>query len=201
MMRWWRRIATAVDVFALLAAALVAALAAGHGHVSGANAWLAAIDVSFVLVVMLTRARRVSRMQSSALDGCVEALKVCSLGALLALATAAILGAERPVPVGPELWLLTAVAVCASRLALQLAQRRARRRGALMTPTLVVGAGGVDGHDVMRRLSSSPSTGFIRSASSTQTRRPAPSTQTWASRFSAARTTSLTCALTPALAT
>ena len=160
MMRWWRRIATAVDVFALLAAALVAALAAGHGHVSAANAWLAAIDVSFVLVVMLTRARRVSRLQASALDGCVEALKVCSLGALLALATAAILGAERPVPVGPELWLLTAVAVCASRLALQLAQRRARRRGALMTPTLVVGAGGVDGHDVMRRLLSSPEYGL-----------------------------------------
>jgi exopolysaccharide biosynthesis polyprenyl glycosylphosphotransferase len=160
MMQWWRRIATAVDVFALLAAALLAALATGHGHVSAADAWLVAIDVSFVLVAMRTRARRVSRLQASALDGCAEALKVCSLGALLALATAAILGADRPVPVGPELWLLTAVAVCAARVAMQLAQHRARRRGALMTPTLVVGAGVVGGHEVVRRLLGRPECGL-----------------------------------------
>src|SRR6185312_1133473 len=151
-MQWWRRIAAAVDVFTLLAAALLAALAAGHGQISAANAWLAAIDVSFVLLVMRTRARRVHRLQASALDGCVEALKVCSLGAVLALATAAILGADRLLPFGPELWLLTTVAVCAARVAMQLAQHHARRRGALMTPTLVVGAGVVGGHDVVRRL-------------------------------------------------
>ena len=91
---------------------MLAALAAGHGHISAGNAWLAAIDVSFVLVVMHARARRVRRLQASAMDGCVEALKVCSLGVLLVLATAAILSADRPVPIGLELWLLTAVAVC-----------------------------------------------------------------------------------------
>ena len=160
VMQLWRRIATAVDVLALAAAAMLAALAAGHGHMSAGTAWLAAIDVSFVVIAMCMRASRVRRLQASALDGCVEALKVCSLGALLTLATAAILGADRPVPIGPELWLLTAVAVCAARLAVQLAQRRARRRGALMTPTLVVGEGGVGGHDVVRRLLSGPEYGL-----------------------------------------
>jgi exopolysaccharide biosynthesis polyprenyl glycosylphosphotransferase len=159
-MQRWRRIATAVDVFALVAAALLAAVAAGRGQISAGNAWLAAVDVSFVLVVMSVRARRVRRLQASAIDGCVEALKVCSLGALLALATAAIVGADRPVPLGPELWLLTAVGVCAARAAMQLAQNRARRRGALMTPTLVVGPGLVGNRDVVRRLLASPEYGL-----------------------------------------
>jgi exopolysaccharide biosynthesis polyprenyl glycosylphosphotransferase len=157
-MQWWRRIAAAVDVFTLLAAALLAAIAAGHGQISAANAWLATIDVSFVLLAMRTRARRVHRL--SALDGCVEALTVCSLGAVLALATAAVLGADRPLPFGPELWLLTTVAVCAARVAMQLAQHRARRCGALMTPTLVVGASLGDGRDVVRRLLGEPEYGL-----------------------------------------
>ena len=160
MMQSWRRIATAVDAFTLLAAAVLGALAAGHGRISAGNAWFAAIDVSFVLVVMMrARSRRLRRLQASAIDACVEALKVCSLGALLALAAAAILGADRPVPIGPELWLLTAVAVCAARMAMQLAQHRARRRGALITPTLVVGAGEVGGH-LVRRLLGRPEYGL-----------------------------------------
>jgi len=159
-MQRWRRFATAVDVFTLVAAALLAALVAGHGQISAANAWLATIDVSFVLLAMRTRARRVHRSQASALDGCVEALKVCSLGAVLALATGAILDAARPLPFGPELWLLTTVAVGAARVAMQLAQHHARRRGALMTPTLVVGAGMAGGHDVVRRLLGEPEYGL-----------------------------------------
>ena len=159
-MQLWRRTAVAVDVFALLGAAVIAALAAGHGQISAADARLAAIDVSFVLLVMHVRGRRVSQLQGSAIDACVEALKVCSLGALLALATAAILGGDRPVPIGPELWLLTAVVMCGARLTMQVAQRRARRRGALMTPTLIVGEGLGGGHDVVRRLLDRPEHGL-----------------------------------------
>ena len=48
MMRLWRRMATAVDASTLLAGAVLAALVAGHGHISAGNAWFAAIDVSFV---------------------------------------------------------------------------------------------------------------------------------------------------------
>ena len=109
---------------------------------------------------MHVRRRRVSQLQGSAIDDCIEAVKVCSLGALLALATVAILGAERPVPIGPDLWLLTAVAMCGTRLTMQLAQRRARRRGALMTPTLVVGDGLDGGHDLVRRLLDRPEFGL-----------------------------------------
>ena len=159
-MQLWRRTAIAVDVFALLVAAVLAALAAGHGQISAADARLAAIDVSFVLLVMHVRGRRVSQLQGSAIDGCVEALKVCSLGALLALATAAILGGDRPVPIGPELWVLTAVVMCGARLTMQVAQRRARRRGALMTPTVIVGEGLGGGHDVVRRLLDRPEHGL-----------------------------------------
>jgi exopolysaccharide biosynthesis polyprenyl glycosylphosphotransferase len=160
MMQLWRRIAPAVDVLTLLVAAAIAVLAAGHGHISAADAELAAIDLSFVLLVMGVRRRRVGGLHGSAIDGCIEALKVCSLGALLAVATAAILGADRPVPIGPDLWLLTAVAMCGGRLVMQLAQRRARRRGALMTPTLVVGAGLAGGHDIVRRLLAKPESGL-----------------------------------------
>jgi exopolysaccharide biosynthesis polyprenyl glycosylphosphotransferase len=160
MMQWWRRTGRALDLLALLAAAALAALAAGHGHISAADAELAAIEVSFVLVVLHVRGPRVGWLQGSAIDSCIEAVKVCSLGALLALATVAILGADRPVPIGPELWLLTAVAMCGARLTMQLAQGRARRRGGLMTPTLIVGAGLGDGHDVVRRLLDRPGYGL-----------------------------------------
>ncbi len=159
-MQLWRRTALAVDVLTLLVAAVLAALAAGHGQISAGDAQLAAIDVSFVLLAMHVRGRRVSQLQASAIDGCIEALKVCSLGALLALATAAILGADRPVPIGPELWLLTAVAMCGARLIMYVGQRRARRRGALMTPTLIVGEGLSGGHDVVRRLLDRPEHGL-----------------------------------------
>ena len=160
MMRWWRRAARALDLFALLAAAALAALWAGHGHISAADAELTAMDVSFVLVVMNVGGRRVGWLRGSAIDACIEAVKVCSLGALLTLAMAAVLGAERPVPIGPELWLLTAVAMCGARLIVQLAQRRARRRGTLMTPTLIVGTGLDGGHDVVRRLLDRPEYGL-----------------------------------------
>ena len=51
-MQLWRRTVLAVDVFALLVAAVLAALAAGHGQISTADARLAAIDMSFVLLAM-----------------------------------------------------------------------------------------------------------------------------------------------------
>ena len=159
-MQLWRRTALAVDVLTLFVAAVFAALAAGHGQISASDAQLAAIDVSFVLLVMQVRGRRVSQLQASAIDGCIEALKLCSLGALLTFATAAILGAGRPVPIGPELWLLTAVAMCGARLTMQVVQRRARRRGALMTPTLIVGEGLGGGHNVVRRLLDRPEHGL-----------------------------------------
>ena len=159
-MQLWGRTAVAVDVSTLLGAAALAALAAGHGQIPAAGAQLAAIDVLFVLLVMLVRGRRASRLQGSAIDGAIEALKVCSLGAVLTLATAAILGADRPVPIGPDLWLLTAVAMGGARLTMQLGQRRARRRGALMTPTLIVGDGLGGGHDVARRLLDRPEYGL-----------------------------------------
>ena len=159
-MQLWRRTALAVDVLTLLGAAALAALAAGHGQISPADAQLGAIDVLFVLLVMAARAGRVSQLQGSAIDGGIEAFKVCSLGALLTLATAAILGTDRPVPIGPDLWLLTAVAMGGARLTMQVAQRRARRRGALMTPTLIVGDGSGGGHDVARRLLERPEYGL-----------------------------------------
>jgi hypothetical protein len=62
-MQWWDRTAHAVDVFALLAAAALAALAAGHGYIPAGDAQLAAIDLAFVLLVMHVRGRRVSRWQ------------------------------------------------------------------------------------------------------------------------------------------
>jgi exopolysaccharide biosynthesis polyprenyl glycosylphosphotransferase len=158
-MQSWQRTALAIDAVALLVAAVLATLAAGHGQISAADAQLAVIDVSFVLLAMRVRGRRVSQLQGSAIDGCIEAVKVCSLGALLALATTAILGADRPVPIGPELWLLTAVVMCGARLTMQVAQRRARRRGALMTPTLIVGEG-LGGHDLVRRLLDRPEHGL-----------------------------------------
>jgi exopolysaccharide biosynthesis polyprenyl glycosylphosphotransferase len=50
--------------------------------------------------------------------------------------------------------------MCGARLTMQVAQRRARRRGALMTPTLIVGEGLGRGQDVVRRLLDRPEHGL-----------------------------------------
>lgn len=160
LIRQWRRAARALDILALLGAAALAVLAAGDGQISADAAVLAAIDVSFVVIVMSVRGGRGGRLPASAIDGCCEAVKLCSLGTLVALAAAALLGADRPVPLGPALWLLTTAGLCGVRMSVQVAQRRARRRGALMTPTLIVGAGLGGGREVVRRLLSRPEYGL-----------------------------------------
>src|SRR5438270_3506656 len=147
----WRRLAVVADAIALQAAAVFAVLTVGHGHVSIRAAGLATIYVAFVLGFMGLSQRGLGRLPASGLHPCLQAVKACTLGIVLAIATESLLGGGNLASEAFELWYLTAAAMCTVRLGLICVGRIARRRGALLTPTVVVGAG-VVGANLARHL-------------------------------------------------
>jgi exopolysaccharide biosynthesis polyprenyl glycosylphosphotransferase len=161
--RWPRR-ALAGDVLALLAGSVIAMAFAplpvlSGGSLTAGGAWFAAIYVVFTTVTLLARRRGAGHLPATVVDSCFGALRSASTGVLLAIATAAVAGAQRITPAAVWLWLITTLLMFGERTVIGLLTRRARLRGDLATPTLVVGAGIVGGH-VARRLLERPEYGL-----------------------------------------
>ncbi len=155
--RGWRRLTIGSDLVTMTAGSLTALLWAGSPLVR--NLGFATVYVA--LVLGMTRGPQLlrERLLASGFDSCRDAVRTCSIGIMLTTATGTLLGFSRPASLVLRLWLLTVLLTCAARLALSLLGQHARRRGALMTPTLVVGAGLV-GARVVRRLLEKPEYGL-----------------------------------------
>lgn len=90
----------------------------------------------------------------------VRALAVTTLAAITIVAAAALLSPDtHPAPMILRAWAFAALYLCASVPLIITSERRARRAGANMIPTLVVGAGQV-GTQIERRLSAQPDLGL-----------------------------------------
>jgi exopolysaccharide biosynthesis polyprenyl glycosylphosphotransferase len=166
----WRRSASMLDALALLVASLVGFQLIRHGRLplgigaSGAELHdliFAAVYSCLVLCFTRERALLSQRLLPSAFASCGDALRACTLGVLLACGVEALLalGISLSHAAALELWATTLLAMCATRVAVLQFARFARRRGRLLTPTLIVGAG-VIGARVVRRLSSSSDYGL-----------------------------------------
>jgi exopolysaccharide biosynthesis polyprenyl glycosylphosphotransferase len=153
--RVWARLRQAADVFGVLSAALVVLLI---GPTANAPAGLAAVTFASSSLLYSRLSLR-KQLTVGLLDSCVRAIASCAVGATVAIAVGAVAGSATPDVIGLRLWLMTAAVLCGARTALSLVERRARARGLLMTPTLVVGAGAV-GTWVVRRLEQQPSLGL-----------------------------------------
>jgi exopolysaccharide biosynthesis polyprenyl glycosylphosphotransferase len=103
-----------------------------------------------VLTIIHARGSSEDRLKNSLLDSTAEVLGAVSLAAMLTVATESILGMPHPLELAPRLWLFATVYLGASRASLLLLRRQAMSSDALSTPTLVVGAGVIGAHLVMR---------------------------------------------------
>ncbi|MGZ6617736.1 MAG: exopolysaccharide biosynthesis polyprenyl glycosylphosphotransferase, partial [Solirubrobacteraceae bacterium] len=155
----WARLKLELDLLALEAAVPAALLVGDRGRITAPGASLAAVYAVFVLALMLATRKRTKRLAASAIDACAQALSVCSMAVMFAIATDSIFGATQFVPTALWLWLFTVVSLSSVRAAMHVIEVRARRRGALMTPALVVGAGEI-GSQIVGRLQDRPEYGF-----------------------------------------
>jgi exopolysaccharide biosynthesis polyprenyl glycosylphosphotransferase len=127
----------------------------------GSSALAAAFVLPALLVVlMFARGNYRSRLRVIVLDELPAVVSAASI-ATMAVATLSLLisGQITDASAWVRLWVLTLVTVCSGHVGLALAHRRARRRGRLMQPVLILGAGQV-GTRVARRLEAEPEYGL-----------------------------------------
>ena len=178
--RSWQRGALLLDVVMLTAAALAAQLgAADAGIVSTSPAWFVVYGV-LVLLLLQRRGFYAWRLKVSALDD-VRAVVTASVLAAMSVLTLRILLPGDVDDLASQTLRLVAFSVvylAAGRVALDWAQAKERRQGALAKPTLIVGAGRV-GELVANRLLAHSElglkpVGFIDKEPLDETRLPVP---------------------------
>jgi exopolysaccharide biosynthesis polyprenyl glycosylphosphotransferase len=155
--RRWARLRQAADLFAVAVGVVLALLvgpAARLPDLIAAGAFAVTAPI-----LMYSRRSLGKQLGVGVLDSCARAVASCAIGAMVAIAVGVVAGSASPDLIGLRLWLLTVGVLCAIRTALGFTENRARARGLLMTPTLVVGAGAVGGW-VVRRLEQQPSLGL-----------------------------------------
>jgi len=113
-----------------------------------------------VMLLLHTRGMYRRRLRISILDGIAPVVGAISVAAMIVLATVSIVDfGALTTPLIARAWLFGVMYVGAGRVVLALAQRRARARGTLGRPVLIVGAGAVGAH-VARRLEEAPEYGL-----------------------------------------
>ncbi len=125
--------------------------------------WLSRILVvafpPLVLGIMGVRHRAGGHLSDSLLDAVAQVLGGVSLAAMLTVAAESVFSAPHPLTLALRLWLFAVVYLGIERSVLISLRRYAIRTGMLATPTLIVGAGVIGSHLVMR-LASEPSYGL-----------------------------------------
>ena len=149
-----------VDVLMLgltVVAALAGASAAGL-KIEGEGALYAFPPL--VLLLLFLRGMYSRRLRISILDGLVPVVSAISVAAMICVAAAVLIDPEvHPTGLMARAWLFGLIYVGAGRVLLALSQRRARSRGLLWRPVLIVGAGRIGAH-VARRLEEHPEYGL-----------------------------------------
>jgi len=154
-----RRSRVLVDMTMLAFAFVLLQIISLGGVHRTAGGWIAV----FALLTLAVSAHRGAynwRVGLQATDDCLAAVGTTAFAAMLVLSLRVLLGAEAALA-QQTLWLWAVAAVCVAggRVAVDVAQVRARRQGELVKPTLIVGAGDV-GALVARRLLDHPEFGL-----------------------------------------
>jgi exopolysaccharide biosynthesis polyprenyl glycosylphosphotransferase len=113
-----------------------------------------------VILLLYLRGMYSRRLRVSILDGLVPVVSSISIAAMTCVAVTVFVDPDaQPTPLVARAWLFGLIYVGAGRILLALSQNRARRRGLLWRPALIVGAGRVGAH-VARRLEEHPEYGL-----------------------------------------
>jgi exopolysaccharide biosynthesis polyprenyl glycosylphosphotransferase len=103
-----------------------------------------------VLAIMNLRHSLDDRLKASLLDLIAHVLGTVSLAAMITVAAESVFGAPRPVALALRLWLFAVVYLGIERAVVLTLRRQAMRSDTYSTPTLIVGAGVIGLHLVMR---------------------------------------------------
>ena len=158
--RGWLIATLATDLVMLslaVAAALVGARAAHITPDAGALVWL---FPPLVIAFLALRGMYAAKITVRILDEAGQVVGATSVAAMLLVALSAFTsGPVHTAELLARVWLFSMVYVSGGRLVLGISQRRARARGIIGKPTLIVGAGRI-GAQVERRLEDQPELGL-----------------------------------------
>ncbi len=157
----WVRACVTVDVLMLAGAVATAQLGASRAGVEPTpGSWLVAFPV---LVLLLLWARRLyaPRLSLRVLDDVRGILFAATIAAMTLVTARALFGADAAAGAdqAARLWAFAAVYLVGGRTLLSWSEVGARRRGEMLKPTLIVGAGRV-GRLTARRLQTHPELGL-----------------------------------------
>jgi exopolysaccharide biosynthesis polyprenyl glycosylphosphotransferase len=139
-----------IDVAVLYLAAALALLADTAIRSSWLDRALVLAFPPLVLTIMNLRHNIEDRLDGSLFDLVAQVLGSVSLAAMLTVAAESVFSAPHPLPLALRLWLFAVVYLGIERSVLFSLRRQAMHTDAFSTPTLVVGAGVIGSHLVMR---------------------------------------------------
>jgi exopolysaccharide biosynthesis polyprenyl glycosylphosphotransferase len=140
----------AIDIPVLYLAALLALVADPAIRSNWLDRGLVMAFPLLVLIIMNARHSIEDRLKWSLLDLIAQVLGSVSLAAMLTVAAESLFAAPHPLALALRLWLFAAVYLGVERTVLFSLRRQAMYSDAFSTPTLVVGAGVIGSHLVMR---------------------------------------------------
>jgi exopolysaccharide biosynthesis polyprenyl glycosylphosphotransferase len=113
------------------------------------------------LLLLYVRGMYRPRLRILILDGVGTTLSAVSIAAMVSVVVMVFTGAStESAPLIARTWVFAALYVCGGRIVLTMLQRRARARGAVSRPALIVGAGTI-GARLARRLEEVPAYGLL----------------------------------------
>jgi exopolysaccharide biosynthesis polyprenyl glycosylphosphotransferase len=144
-----------------LALAVALALRWPHEPVPLSQGWPILFFAPLAMLLLALRGMYEQRLRATILDGVVPIVGSISIAAMAVVVVGVYLADGDNVPVvASHLWACSVAFVSTGRMAILLAQRTARLRGADGRPTLIVGAGAV-GARLARRLGAQPEYGLV----------------------------------------
>jgi exopolysaccharide biosynthesis polyprenyl glycosylphosphotransferase len=155
----WSRVRLLTDIVVLYVASSMALFADPTVRTVSSDRILAVFFP--IVVIFMMRARRApdERLNVSLLDTFAYVLGVVSLGAMLMISVDSIFGGSDPLALAPRLWLFGFVYLGVARTMLVSVRRQAMQTEAILTPTLIVGAGMIGAH-LVKRLTEEPAYGL-----------------------------------------
>jgi exopolysaccharide biosynthesis polyprenyl glycosylphosphotransferase len=157
--RRWSKLCRVLDLLVLFAASAAALVGEAQLSAVSLNRLLAVAFPPLVLAVLHVRRAGENSLNTSLLDTIAGLLGSLALSALILITADSMLGGAHVVALSVRLWGFCAAALVAERAILSSARSAAMRVPALVTPTLVIGAGKVGDH-LVRRLLAEPRYGL-----------------------------------------
>jgi exopolysaccharide biosynthesis polyprenyl glycosylphosphotransferase len=150
--RAWGRLRFGVDLLVLYVAACAAVLADPALRDDWSVRILTVLFPLLVLALMRVRHGGDERLKGSPLESVAQVVGSVSFAAMLTVAAESSLGMRHPLALSLRLWLFGVVYLGIERCVLTSLRRRALRTEAYSVPTLIVGAGVIGSHLVMRLI-------------------------------------------------